>query len=195
MTSKFLEESYSSLPSWRCGHNLEQPMLEELQLEKSSHIHILPSKDWSHCGTGESTSGPCTRRASHCCCCFHHSPFSPPQPGNACGREPKCGQGNPKWLFLHSRSYFLSLHCRLECAMNRTLIGHLLTVYLRDKTTKKRISNHHCKGIHGEACACFYSLKLRSRNKAYKLRSCSFALVFNWELLRPINIYHFQKFN
>lgn len=98
-TCKFLKRSYSPFPSRPCGHNPEQPMLEALQLEKSSRRHIWPSKDWSQYGTGETMTSPWMRRTFHCCC-FHHSAFLPLLPGNAlCDKEPKA---IPNLFFLSS---------------------------------------------------------------------------------------------
>jgi hypothetical protein len=117
-TCKFLEQSYSPFPSRRCPHNPVQPMLEELQLEKSRRRHIWPSKDWSHCGTGETTRSPSILSASHCCC-FHHSPFLQLQPGNALtDTEHKMEQRNWESLIkgmISSFSLFLFLCiCRIE---------------------------------------------------------------------------------
>lgn len=112
-TCKFLEQSYSPFPSRRCGQNPEQPMLEELKLEKSRRRHIWPSKDWTHCGTGKTMRSPSMLRDSHCCCCSHRSPFLPLQPGNAlCDTQHKMEQREiPQGDFL-IQLVSLSLHCR-----------------------------------------------------------------------------------
>lgn len=130
-TYKFLKRSYSPFRSRHCGHNPEQPMLEGLQLEKSSRRHIWPSKDWSHYGTGETMRNPWTRRTFHCCC-FHHSPLLPLLPSNAlCDKEPKMEQTKSLTSFSYTASYSFSLHCLRDRV--KITIGYLRTVHLRIK--------------------------------------------------------------